>query len=200
MNRVSRLERLETGRQLFHASGAIVPLIACVIGVTATLLLLSFLFAVILSLSVTYRRGVHIPFFHLFIDRFERADVREKFPGKGAVYYVIGMILPLLFFEESIAFTCILITCLGDAGSTLVGKNFGTHRIPYNTRKTIEGSLACLVLSISAAATQVPPELAVIAGTTGTLVESLPLRVDDNLTIPLIVGITLTALTGLGLV
>ena len=175
------------------------PLIAYVIGVDVTLFLLSFLLVIIFFASITYRKGVHIPFFHLFIDRFERAEVREKFPGRGAVYYVIGMILPLLLFKESIAFTCILITCLGDAGSTLVGKNFGTHRIPYNTRKTIEGSTACLILSTIAAATQLRPELAVIAGITGTLTESLPIRVDDNLTIPVIIGTTLTALAGLGL-
>lgn len=160
----------------------------------ATLYLLSALLIIILSTSITYKSGVHIPYLHLFIDRFERREVREKFPGRGAVYYVIGMMIPLFLFEERIAFTCILITCLGDAGSTLVGKNFGTHRIPYNRRKTIEGSTACLTLSISAAATEISPELAVIAGTVGTLAESLPLEVDDNLSIPIIVGTILTIL------
>jgi len=138
---------------------------------------------------------------------FRPDDVRRGFPI-GILFYPIAVLLLILVFRKrlDIAAAAWAILAVGDGAATLAGRRFGRNRIAWNRDKTWEGTLA-FVLAGSAAAvflcwfTQpnvatpasltyvfVAPILATIAA---ALVESIPVRLDDNLSVPFAAGITL---------
>ena len=107
-----------------------------------------------------------------------------RFPGYGSSWYVVGIILMALVIHDPNKIAAgIFVLAIGDAASTIFGMN-GTHRCPYNERKTFEGSAAFFAFSLIAFIfigwKAIP--LALIAA----IVESLPLPYDDNIVIPVV--------------
>ena len=115
-------------------------------------------------------------------EQFEREDV--LFLGWGLASYLAGMLISLTFLTDinQIAASIFILT-IGDGFSTIIGCK-GRIRLPYNKKKTFEGSTAFLLSSLPAYYFVGPAiiPLALIA----TIVESMPIPVDDNLTIPIV--------------
>lgn len=143
-----------------------------------------------------YKRNIRVPIFAQLVDMAERAENRDT-PGKGTFRFYTGILLAILLFGWSengfyIAMASAIVLALGDSMSTLVGKKFGRHKIPYNRDKSLEGALGGAVYAFLgiyiyfSIFTPLPsPFLLSLAGASvGMLVESMPLKVDDNLTIP----------------
>jgi dolichol kinase len=191
------LDSLEVKRQLLHAGGVVTPVFVYYLGRDFTLLLLFLLLLMTSLASFAYRRQVRLPVLYSLVEELERSDVKRSFPAKGAVYYVFGMILSLLVFATPVALACIVVTSVGDAASTIVGKRFGVHRLPYHSHKSFEGSAACFVFASVVAVTQIGFVAGVVAGFVGAVTESLPLPLNDNLSIPLAVGVVLTVMSPL---
>jgi dolichol kinase len=76
---------------------------------------------------------------------------------------------------------------LGDTAAALVGKTIGRVRV---LGKTLEGSIACFVVSFLFAwgVVGLDPSLAACGALTATLFELLPVPLDDNFRIPLSAG------------
>ena len=119
----------------------------------------------------------------------------------GAPAFTGGVFLAFLLFDQATALASMVPLIFGDRAGLLVGKSVG--RIPIKT-KTLEGSLACFGTSflIYVLLAGSSPEvfgypLIVLFGAAfiGTLAEALPRPFDDNLTIPLAVGLFLTFVT-----
>jgi dolichol kinase len=112
---------------------------------------------------------------------------RERNTLMGSTYFLFSSILVILFFPKSIAMVSVLFLILSDTAAAIVGKGMGRVRI---FGKTLEGSLAFLVSSLLIV--WVYPDLnrlwGSLAALGSTLIELLPIRVDDNLTIPLVAG------------
>lgn len=142
------------------------------------------------ALSSAYKRGIRIPIVAQLIDSTERPEVINNMPGKGALSFFLGSLLVVLLFgfDASVASASIAVLAIGDSVSTLVGRNFGRHKIQYNPAKSWEGTLSGLVFAAIGASLLLSPELAIIGALGGMLVESLPLKADDNITIPLGAG------------
>jgi glycerol-3-phosphate acyltransferase PlsY len=116
----------------------------------------------------------------------------------GAPAFTGGVFLSYLFFHPTVALCALVPLIFGDRAGLLVGKSVG--RIAFKG-KTLEGSLACLSASFLAYVilARLWPEvfgfgwvLLFSAALIGTLAEALPRPFDDNLTIPLAVGMFLT--------
>ena len=177
----------ETERQMFHIF----------VGVLAILLLLhygrTFMIAAVFFIIIfgtifinLKLLGGKIPIIDWFERKFERPVVR--LPGWGSACYAMGALIPLVFLTDvnRIA-ACIFVLAFGDGLSTLVGLK-GKLKIPYNQKKTVEGSIAML---ISAAFSYyfigwVAIPLAIVAA----IIESMPI-VDDNISIPIACTIVL---------
>jgi len=123
---------------------------------------------------------------------FERRRDIENFPFKGAIFYGLGIIFPIVLLDVGLACAVILILSVGDAFSNLVGRKWGRHRV---LDKSIEGSIGFLVTSWAAASVLVGPYEAFVLAFAGTVIELFSVW-DDNVTIP--AGLSLLAL-GLGL-
>jgi len=181
---------LETKRQLIHIVGAVFPFYIIAAGHYASIGTFAFLLCAGLIISYSYKRGVRFPIVSKIVDSTERKEVIDEFPGRGALSFFFGSLLVLLIFGSMIKIVCasIIILALGDSFSTLTGKRFGRHKISYNPHKSVEGSIGGFLPAFIGAMVFVSPEIALLGAFTGMVVESLPLRIDDNITIPVVSG------------
>ncbi len=125
---------------------------------------------------------------------FFRAE--EQFKESAMTPYAIAILLTLLTFPKTLALIAIYTLAIADPLSALVGITWGRRRIVQG--KSLEGSaaffvanavIAAVVLRMTTLVATGPLALVSIAiGLAGAIFEMLPLRLDDNLTIPLFVG------------
>jgi dolichol kinase len=135
---------------------------------------------------------------------FFRAE--EEFRESAMVPYAISLLLTILTFPQPIALIAIYTLAIADPLSALVGIRYGRRHVVRD--KSVEGSLAFLavtasitaiVLSYAGTETPLGTVIAVssLLGLCGAVFEMLPIRIDDNLTIPLFVGFIGWILCGL---
>ena len=169
-----------------HASAILIPALAyatsksialtALIGVTA-----------LYSLSEALRlSGRRLPFITEFTLRMSRDEERPHF-ATPPIYLAAGAILSLAFFPEGIAYAAIAIVALGDPVASYVGGRFGRTHIG---QKTLEGFVAGLIVSFSAALLWVHPSLALVGSAVGMLLELLGL-LNDNITTPIGAGLAM---------
>ncbi len=126
------------------------------------------------------QKGRKIPIADWLEEKFERKNVR--FPGYGAFWYVVGALLLALFLGNCYEIAAAIVTlAAGDSAATIFGI-LGTHPIPHNRRKTLEGSLAFFVFSLPACL--FVGEIGIALAAIAAIMESLDTRVDDNLLVP----------------
>ncbi|XP_011024295.1 PREDICTED: probable phytol kinase 1, chloroplastic [Populus euphratica] len=124
---------------------------------------------------------------------------------RGPLYYVLILILcALVFWRESpTGVISLAMMCGGDGVADIIGRRFGSLKLPYNQHKSWAGSLSMLtcgflisigMLSYYSALgyfqldwTWTIQRVALVA-LVATVVESLPITevVDDNITVPLV--------------
>ncbi|MEK7732803.1 MAG: haloacid dehalogenase-like hydrolase [Planctomycetota bacterium] len=112
----------------------------------------------------------------------------------GPITLLLGASLSLALFSPVVASTVIWIVAFADAIATIVGRSIGNHRIPYNVKKSIEGSLAAWIAAFLCGCVYLPLFPAILAGLFASLIESLPLRSLDNLFVPIGAGLLLLCL------
>jgi dolichol kinase len=120
----------------------------------------------------------------------------EQFKESGMTPYAIAILLTLITFPKTVAMIAIYTLAIADPLSALVGITWGRRRIVPG--KSLEGSAAFFAATAGITATVLRTTTvvaagpiafaAVILGIAGAVLEMLPLRLDDNLTIPLFVG------------
>jgi len=109
----------------------------------------------------------------------------------GSATFLLGALLSLWIFGIEIFRVAILVLSVGDAFTTLIGKHYGSHKLFYNKTKTWEGLVAGIISSFLVCLLLVPPHIAITVSVIGMLVESAPVELDDNLTIPLAVSLAM---------
>ena len=139
---------------------------------------------------------------HGFLNRLLGPVLREHESADfaGASYILSASFFTILFFDKRVAMAAISFIILGDIAAALIGRRFGNTKIRWsakdknvnwNNRKSVEGSLACLFVCILAAL--VVPHLPLWVGILGafvaTVVEALPLPINDNFSVPLLSGL-----------
>jgi dolichol kinase len=127
-------------------------------------------------------------FFRRFIGELIREH--EQFSLLGSTYLLIAALLAVEIFPRHIGAAALGFTILGDGFAALVGKAFGRTPI-FN--KTLEGALgglaACLVWASFLAGMGILPWHVVLTGAlVASLVELLPIPLDDNVGITLFAG------------
>ena len=108
----------------------------------------------------------------------------------GVFWTSLGCLAAIVLFgDHPKAVTAgFLFLALGDGSAALVGKAVGRIRIGFQGRtKTLEGSAACLFVCLAAGWAAGFTGLGLVAGaTTATLVELLPVPIDDNFWLPVL--------------
>lgn len=137
-------------------------------------------------------------FFRRFIGELIRQH--EQFSLLGSTYLLIAALLAVEIFPQPIGAAALGFTILGDGFAALVGKAIG--RTPI-FKKTLEGALgglvACLAWAAFLAGTGVLPWHVVLAGAlVASLVELLPIPLDDNVGMTLFAGYAMKLLWSAG--
>ena len=187
--RYSSKVEIEIVRKSIHILVGIVPTLAAVsLQVTATFLSCGILFYI--YCEMLRLRGYEVA----LVSRVTALAARRRDSGRfvlGPVTLGLGALLSLMLFPEPAASIAIYALAFGDGLSSLVGRLFGTVRIPFTGGKSLEGSLTCF-LAVWAAAygrTGDPAGSLAIAGV-ATVAEAAPTRDLDNLLLPLAAGLT----------
>ena len=133
----------------------------------------------------------HAPWVNRIFVRAEE-QVREA----AMTPFAIAVLLTILAVPKLAALVAIYTLAIADPLAAVVGIRFGRRRIAEH--RSLEGSLAFLAASIAvaalvlrwgtAAAALPIAAAAALIGVVAVACELLPLRVDDNLTIPIVVG------------
>jgi len=183
---------LEVRRQAFHIGLGLLSIFA----ITSELVDWKFfliLLIVGIPISIISKKR-ELPAIAWLLKYFDRKN--EIIPGKGALFFIAGVMLALVLFEKDIALAAIMILTLGDSISHLFGRFFGKVKHPWNQYKLIEGTLLGFVAGAVGAAAFVPWNQALLASAVAMIVEGIELRfrnhsVDDNILIPLVAGIVM---------
>jgi glycerol-3-phosphate acyltransferase PlsY len=128
----------------------------------------------------------------------------------GSTYFLIAASIVFIFCDQPIAAIALAFVAVGDPVAGMVGERWGklraspeegnfseTPRSSRNLRfrgmkgKSLEGSSACFVACLGvgvilAAVTHVALWVVVVGAISATVIEFLPLPVNDNLSIPLV--------------
>lgn len=112
----------------------------------------------------------------------------------GTTYSLMGCTIIVITMPKAIGITAILFNIFGDLFATIVGKTIGKVNIVNN--KTLEGSTACFVSMFLVVLWShfklFLPWIPGLAGAfIGTVIELVALKLNDNLTIPILSGVTM---------
>ncbi|MBN1503331.1 hypothetical protein JW930_07365 [Candidatus Woesearchaeota archaeon] len=192
-------ESLEIRRKLFHILFGIAIASSLLVLAKEQVLLILILFLIfgIASSILVYFR-IRLPLLSFFLNKFDRAEHLNNFPGKGAFYYVTGCFFTILLFPVKIAVASILTLAFGDSIASLVGKYYGRTKHPLNPKKILEGTIAGIAAATLSVVLFVPFAKALFATSVAMIVEALELKyfnIDDNLSIPLVTGAILLLLS-----
>jgi dolichol kinase len=172
----------EKYRQAVHIlAGVSIITIAWLFGKSNAVLVAGFAIIFIL-LFIAYRKGGHkISLLEGFMSTVERP---HGFAAKGALEYAIGAVIALQFIPETqLALATIAMLAIGDGASTIVGKG-SKSKLQWNSDKSWTGLAAFVIFGAWAALVFISWQRALIYAVILALVESIPWRVDDNLSIP----------------
>ena len=137
-------------------------------------------------------------------------DARRGYPA-GILIYPLSVLGLVLWFPDELWKAAAVwgLLAAGDGMASIVGQALGGPRLPWNDAKGFSGSLAFVLCGGTAAAilivwtlrlpatALVSPRVLALAlplALAGALAESMPTRLDDNLTVPLAGALTLALL------
>ncbi|NMC61131.1 MAG: hypothetical protein GYA51_17380 [Candidatus Methanofastidiosa archaeon] len=180
----------ELKRKIFHEIGLLIPM--------------SYMFVekkdAIFGISVVVLVFVFMEFLRLrynvwneFIPKVVGKSVREyeKVDLSAATYFIISSFFTILLFNKYIAIAAITYSSIGDLFSAILGKKYG--KIKYmGGKKSVEGSLACFISCFFVGLLLFNPFNAIIGALAATFAEGFLIRINDNLSIPIISGSILT--------
>jgi dolichol kinase len=174
-------------RQLIHASGIFILVLGIFLKPEA-LILLCIIMVIIAEMVFILDKHRHVPIFSTILDNCKRRD-----DERGFLYFFIGIIATLYIFSfnSAIANSGILMLLLGDSASTIFGRRFGKHRLPFKVSKSVEGTLAFFVVGFLSALTFIPILPALIGALVGALTEAYS-PIDDNIPVPILSALAIT--------
>lgn len=114
----------------------------------------------------------------------------EQLSLLGSTYLLIAALLAIEILPQPVAAAALGFTVLGDAMGALVGRAYGRHKF-FN--KSLEGALGCFVACVVwgayvATFGHLPWNVMLVGALVATIVEMLPIPLDDNLGITLAAG------------
>jgi dolichol kinase len=114
----------------------------------------------------------------------------------GATYILLSACFSIGLFAKPIAIAAIAYIIVGDSFAAVIGRRYGRHKFG---RKSIEGSLGCLIGTLLVASLGslygLTLGFAVAGAFVATIIEAISTKIDDNVTVPLASGLVLTILT-----
>ncbi|MBU2492158.1 MAG: dolichol kinase [Bacteroidetes bacterium] len=189
----------EVLRKLIHLCSLSIPTIYYYITkeLALTILIPLSLFSIVMDLGRYFIPSLKKPFYDIFgflLRDHEKNENNKKL--NGATYVLLSAVIMISFFPKVIVVTAFAVLILSDTFAALIGRKFGKHKFLY---KSLEGSLAFFLIGIAIVLFAPKIEhniieylIGIIAVALGTIVENISSGyADDNLTIPISIGLTM---------
>lgn len=197
--------RDELVRKLIHLFSLSIPIIYYFISRKEGIIILSVMtFISLLAEALRY----YAPSFNVFFTsafgfllRKHEVDSKRK-NLTGATYVFISALICIIIFPKLIFITAFSILIISDIMAALIGRRYGRHKF---LAKSLEGTLAfflsaIVVVFLTPKFSGLPEEyfIAVFAAAVGAIAENISFGfADDNLSVPLSVGLTMLGLYSL---
>lgn len=183
-------------RKSIHLSSAIVPVIYYFVNREIAVYVLAAACTALVLLDILRAKSEAVGRFYLrFMKPILRGHEIENNNSffTGGTYITISFLLCVVIFPKPLAITAMFIVIFCDSLAALVGKSKGKHFI---ANKTVEGSLAFLVtgiiiiyLSPKISDSVIEYYIGIATVFLSAVFEVVPLKIDDNISIPLFFGL-----------
>jgi dolichol kinase len=191
--------RDELVRKLIHLCSLSIPTIYYFIPRSTAIIILAVLtlLAILLDLSRYLHPGVGKIFYRIFGFMLRRHEVDHRKKNlNGATYVFISALISIIIFPKVIFITAFTILIISDSLAALIGRKFGRHKF---LSKSLEGTLTFFISAIIVVLLTPKVEghfleyaIGIIAAFIGAIVENVSFGLaDDNLSIPLSIGLTM---------
>ncbi len=197
--------RDELVRKLIHLCSLSIPIIYYFIPRSTAIEILSVLtiLALIIDISRYYSKSIGNLFYKVFgfLLREHEMDKRKK-NLNGATYVLLSALIGVIVLPKVIFVTAFIILVISDSLAALIGRKFGKRKF---LAKSFEGTLAFFI-SASLVVLFTPKIegmfieylIGIIGAAVGAIVENISFGLaDDNLTIPISIGLTMWGLYAL---
>lgn len=180
------------GRNAYHSLGGVMLIIGGMFFLyfNSLVLVLFCILLMFLTGRILELAGIETLFSHSHTLK-HVTDFQKSTHYEAGSHWLFSCLLLLLLFDINIAYASILILAVGDTAAGFVGRRMGRWKNPINPKKTIEGSLAFFATSVFAAMLFVPTQIAIVVAFATAVVESLPMKINDNLAVPLSAGVVM---------
>lgn len=189
-------------RKLIHLSSLWIPTLIYFTHEGLAIVLLSFIFLgdAILEYG-NYKKWpwARKSFGIIFFKTLRKKELnRNVFQVSGSMYVLFSAIVCTMFFSKPIAVISLTVMLISDTCAALFGKAYGTRHLRNN--KTLEGTTALFVsaLAIMVIFNPIYPvtyaSILACAGATFAELYEDKIEIDDNLAIPLFIGLILSVL------
>ena len=186
----------ELVRKSIHLTSLSIPIIYYFIPQSVALIILGTLtaLAMIIDLTRYFSPQVGKIFYKIFGFMLRHHEVdEEKKNLNGATYVLLSATLGVLIFPKVIFITAFSMLIIGDTMAALVGRKYGKHKF---MAKSLEGTLAffissCIMVLFTPKIGYFTEEFIIgfVVALVGAITENISLKfIDDNLSIPIVVG------------
>lgn len=188
--------KYELYRKSIHLSSSVIPLSYFYIERDTEIILLSVMFITALAIDVA---RINSAGFRSLYDNFLGKILRHHETDKGGnsftggTYIVLAFLMCAILFPKQVAIASMLVVVFADSMAAIAGIHLGRIRIGIG--KTLEGSVAFLAAGIAIVllmAELTTEGMNIIAGIAAVFVtavaELIPVKIDDNIVIPLVFG------------
>lgn len=189
-------------RKLIHLSSLWIPILIYFAHIGVSIVIFSALFvgdAILEYANYRKKPWARKTFGSLFFKTLRHKETRKvRFQISGSLYVLLAAIACTLMFSKPIAVISLSVMLISDTAAALVGKAYGTRKLYKD--KSIEGTVAFFLSALLVNMLLNPIHTFTYAGVIASAVAALAemfedkLEIDDNLSIPLFVGIILTVL------
>lgn len=132
------------------------------------------------------------------LGRFKIYKAKEAKRFSSITLFLMGIFLIFVIFNRETAILSLSFLVFGDMAAKIIGISYGRRKIFKNPlSKTFEGFLGFLAAAVSVSYFSsifglYPLWISIVGAIVAAIVESLPLSVDDNLSVPLLSGAIMT--------
>jgi dolichol kinase len=188
-------------RKTIHIFSSVIPFFYLYSDFETTVIAVSILTVILILIDIFRLKLKKFNNFYLYVlnpilRKHEKINKKSIFTG--GTYIVIGYLICILVFPKEIAIASMFIAAYSDTAAAIIGKVYG--RI-FVKSKTVEGSIAFFVVGVFVVLftpkyTQNENEIYIgfLALLITTIYELIPVRLDDNIFVPLFFGLTYFAL------
>ena len=186
----------EIKRKLLHFFTILYPILYNILPTRISILISGLL--VLLDIIIETIR-LSFPKFNEFILKTLKGFYREheKNNISTLIWTFSGAFLTIFIFHDKTAVVTVslLYMVFGDSAAGLIGSFFGRLKFQIiNNKKSFEGSFSCFMVCFICGLIFLPWQVALIGAIVATIIEVLPLPLNDNFWLPIISGFVLTFL------